>query len=235
MIQKLTLGFVLAVSLSNFAFAANDDLDDLRSNDLNTNEWRMTRNDKLHNIRVYVKNEEGQRVRSFRVEALIDAPIETLARVQADVDNYIKWYFAVLEAKMLKKVNDKEFIFYLVHDAPIGTPDRDVILRTIIEPMTTAHPYVLMKMSALPDYLPARPPYVRMQAENYTVKWTPKGKDQTLLESEGFIDPGGIAPAWAVNFVQGKGPYSNMMGLQRVVTDPKYRDSKEPLPFKFFE
>lgn len=227
--------FALACVCAQVGHAAGGDLDELRNDHGDSGEWRETRNDRLHNIRVFVKHEEGKNIRSFKVESLIDAPVETLARVQSDIDNYTRWYFAVLEAKLLKKVSDKEFIFYMVHDAPIGTPDRDVILRVTIEPMTSKHPYVMLNMSALPDYIPARPPYVRMRAENYTVKWTPQGKDKTLLESEGFIDPGGIAPAWAVNFVQGKGPYTNIMGLQRMVTQPQYRDNKSPLPYTFFE
>ena len=40
---------------------------------------------------------------------------------------------------------------------------------------------------------PVRPPYVRMLAEDYTVKWIPQDNNtKTKLESEGFIHPGGI-------------------------------------------
>jgi hypothetical protein len=202
---------------------AERDLDDFRA-EAARNEWRLSKSDKLHQIKV-----------SFRVEAMLDAPLDVVARVQADVDSYIRWYFAVLEVKLLKKVSDKEFIFYMVHDAPIGTPDRDVILKATIEPMTTKKPFVVVKMTSIPDYAPARPPYVRMTAENYVVKLTPQGKDKTLLESEGFIDPGGTAPSWAVNFVQGKGPYTNMMGMQRMINLPQFRDAKTPLPYTFVE
>jgi hypothetical protein len=184
---------------------------------------------------VYVKNEDGQSIRSFRVTATIDASIETLARVQSDFENYTRWYFATLEIKFLRKVSDREYIYYMVHDAPIGTPDRDVILRTVIEPMTDRKPYVFMRVTALPNYSPPRPPYVRMVAENYTVKWTPIDANTTLVESEGFINPGGNAPAWTVNFIQSKGPYANMMGLARQAKLPQYSEVTTPLPFTFIE
>ncbi|PTQ87934.1 START domain-containing protein [Agitococcus lubricus] len=233
MLKKLCATLLIA-SLPSIALAERD-LDDVRSDTIDKNEWRLSKNDKRHNIKAYVKNEEGKAIRSFRVEALFDAPIEVIARIQGDVDSYMRWQFGALEVKLLKKVSDREFIYYLVHDAPIGTPDRDVILRTTIEPMTAKKPYIGVKVVALPDYLPDRPPYVRMEAENYSVKISPVGKDQTLLEAEGFIDPGGVAPSWAVNFAQGKGPYSNMMGMKRLAADPKIRDAKGPLPFTFFE
>jgi len=213
---------------------AEKDLDDFRA-EAAKNEWRLSKSDKLHQIKVYVKNEEGKNIRSFRVEAMIDAPLEVVTRVQSDVDSYVRWYFATLEAKLLKKVSDKEFIFYMVHDAPIGMPDRDVVLKATIEPMTSKKPYVVIKMVSIPDFIPSRPPFVRMNAENYVVKFTPQGKDKTLLESEGFIDPGGVSPSWAINYIQGKGPYTNMMGMQRMVNLPLYRDAKTPLPFTFVE
>lgn len=232
MLKKLCLSLIIA-SMPAIALAEKD-LDDFRA-EAPKNEWRLSKNNKLHQIKVYVKNEEGKNIRSFRVEAMIDAPLEVVTRVQSDVDSYVRWYFATLEAKLLKKVSDKEFIFYMVHDAPIGMPDRDVVLKATIEPMTAKKPFVVIKMVSIPDFIPSRPPFVRMVAENYVVKFTPQGKDKTLLESEGFIDPGGVSPSWAINYIQGKGPYANMMGLQRMVNLPIYRDAKTPLPFTFVE
>lgn len=226
---------LLALNLSSVAIAADKDLDDIRADNKNSNEWRLSKHDKRHEIKAYVKNEEGKNIRSFRVESYLDAPIEVVARVQADVENYIKWYFEVLEVKLLRKTSDREFIFYMVHDAPVGLPDRDVILKATIEPMTNNKPFIVVKMNALPDFIPAKPPYVRMQAENYVIKMTPINKERTLIEAEGFIDPGGVAPSWAVNFVQGKGPYTNMMGMRRMVELPQYRNAKTPLPYAFFE
>lgn len=231
MLRKLAV--LLAVCLPVYALAEAD-LDDIRSTTPRS-EWRLAKSDNLHKIKVYVKNEEGQNIRSFRVVSTIDASIETLARVQCDFDNYVRWYFATLQVKLLKTISDREYIYYMVHDAPIGTPDRDVVLRTVIEPMTAKRPYVFMRISAVADMEPLHPPYVRMIAENYTVKWTPIDKNTTLVESEGFINPGGAAPAWAINFAQNKGPFVNMIGMQRMAQLPKYKDASTPLPFTFIE
>ncbi len=222
---------LLAITTSQ-AYA---NLDDLRDTSNEHNGWKLHKNDVRHKIKVFTKNEEGQKIRSFKVEGIIDAPIETLLRIQVDVENFPRWYFETKEVKLLKKVSSKEFYFYLVHEAPIGLPDRDVILHTVIEPMSKKQPYVQFKMTSVPDYMPTRPPYLRMEAENYILRYTPLSKTQTLREVEGFINPGGSSPAWAINFVQGKGPYTNMMGIRRMATLPQYNDNKTPMPFDFFE
>ena len=233
MLKKITLALMIG-ALSNSAFAIKA-LEDLRAEAETKDGWRLAKYDRRHNIKAYVKNEDGKSIRSFKVEALFDYPIDVVARLQSDVDNYKRWYFEVLESKLLKKVSDKEFIFYMVHDAPVGMADRDVIMKATIEPMTAKKPFVVIKMVSLPDYMPPQKPYERMVLENYIIKLTPQGPNRTLLESEGFIDPGGVSPAWAVNFIQGKGPYSNMLGMRRMMAMPQYKDSKTPLPFKFFE
>ncbi len=233
MIRKTAVAILIS-TLSLPAVAAKD-LDDLRTETSQNNVWRLSKHDKRHEIKAYVKNEEGKNIRSFRVEAYFNTPIEVITRVQSDVDSYSRWYFATLESKLLKKVSDKEFIFYLVHDAPVGMPDRDVVIRATIEPMTAKKPYIVINMVSIPDFMPDKPPYVRMEAENYMVRLTPQGKNRTFLESEGFINPGGVSPSWAINFIQGKGPYANMMGMRRMVTLPQYNDATTPTPFTFFE
>ena len=233
MIKKISIALLIG-ALSSTAIA-NKSLDDLRSEAQSNDGWRLAKHDKRHEIKAYVKSEDDTFLRSFRVEAYFDAPIEAVTRLQADVDSYARWYFLVLESKLLKKISDREFIFYMVHDAPVGLADRDVIIKATIEPMTAKKPYIVINMVSLPDYLPPQKPYERMATENYVIKLTPQGKDRTLLESEGFIDPGGASPAWAVNFIQGKGPYSNMLGMRRMVTLPQYNDATTPTPFTFFE
>ena len=216
MLKKIVIACTFSSLLWSNLALADRNLDDLRD-EVPANEWRLQKNDARHKIKVYVKNSE------------------TLSRVQSDIDSYSRWYFATLESKLLQKVSDKEYIFYMVHDAPYGTPDRDVIMRAVIEPMTAKRPYVQLKMNALPNFLPVKPPYVRMEAEDYTARWTPINKNQVLLEAEGFINPGGAAPSWAVNFIQGRGPYINMMGLRRMINLPQYNDSNTPIPYTFVE
>ena len=162
---------------------------------------------------------------------VIDAPIDRVARVYLDVENFTHWFWEVKEAKLLKVVSDTEFYYYLVHRAPVTQPTRDVIILAKIEPMTASKKYVILRLKAIPDYLPLRPPFIRMLAEDMTIKWTPTADNKTHFEVEGNIDPGGDMPVWAINAVQRQAPYYTVLGLQRRVTHPDVVNDTSPLPF----
>ena len=150
---------------------AEDDLDEFRSQ--LTSQWQLVKNDRMRNIKTYARLEDGKRYRSFKVEATIDAPVEAVARVLLDFDNYTRWFWKTRESKLLRQGSATEYFVYMVHDAPYGLPDRDTVLKGTIEPQTKSKPYVTLRVTALPDMLPAKPPLVRMVAEEMSIKFTP--------------------------------------------------------------
>jgi len=214
---------------AGFARAEND-LDDIRGPGLG-NEWRLVKNDSRKNIKAWDKRDDGKKYRSFKLDMIIDAPLETVARAYFDIEYYPRWFWEVQEGKILKKVSDTEFYYYVVHRAPVGLPPRDVIIHAKIEPWTKARGYALFKLDAKPEYLPLREGHVRMQAEDMVIKWTPQPDGTTREEAEGYIDPGGNIPVWAINAVQRQAPYYTVLGLQRVVQTNRFKDAKEPMPF----
>ena len=199
-----------------------------------TNGWLLVRDDAVHNIKAYAKQEDEKKFRTFRVEALMDAPLETVARVQFDVDNIKKWFWSTSDSKLLKKVSDREFYYYQVYRTPL-VPDRDVIIHAVIEPYTVKKGFMGLKIKAVPDYMPPKSGLVRMAAHEIVFKFTPVGEDKTKLEFDGYIDPSGVSPAWAINYYQRKSPYISVIGMQRMLLRPEYRETQEPMPFTYKE
>lgn len=226
MFQRIAQLSLLAV-LSVNVFAASDDLDDLRSSKIAQDEWRLIKQDRAHDIKAYDKRDLGKNLRSFKVEYEVETDLDTIARVYFDFDNYRKWFYQVQEAKLLKKVSATEFYYYIVHRAPPTLPDRDAIIHATIEPYTAKRGYALLTLKSIPNYFPAKPPLVRMIAEDMTVKWTPMGGGKIHGVAEGYIDPGGVAPSWAINFIQSRAPYQTALGLQRALKQLVGAESKE--------
>ena len=218
----------------NPAFAASDDdIDGLRSS--LGREWILTKNDRLRNIKTYVRLEDGKQFRSFKVEAVLESSMQTLSNVLFDFENYTKWYWETRESRLLQRKSNTDFIIYMVHKAPQGLPDRDVILQGVIEPQSPTKRSLALKVVALPDFLPLKPPLIRMPAEDISIKLTPIANDRIQVVAEGYFDAGGTVPVWATNFVQRAAPYSVIRNLQRMLLRDEYRNSKQPPMFPLYD
>lgn len=229
------LGLMLSGVLS-FVHAIEPPETGLKPTDLPSasgSEWQPVKSNTRLGISTWSRREDDKTWRSFKVEARLKSSMQQLEQVLFDFDNYNRWYWQVMDSRLLKTVSPTEFYLYLVHNAPLQLPDRDVILRVRIEPMTGNQSYARVRFSAVPDYLPPKPPLVRMVAEDFTMLLVPDG-DDILLKAEGVIDPGGSEPVWAANFVQRSAPYTIAANLSRVsrqaesATRSPYRLSQLP-------
>lgn len=212
--------------------ASDDDVEDLRDAELGArNEWHLVKNDTKRNIKTYSKQEDGRRVRTFRIDMVVDASMETVARVHYDADNLKRWFWETTDSRLLKKISPYEFYYYQQFNAPVTMPDRDSVIHAVIQPYSERKGFMVITLKAAPDYMPPVKGLVRVTQQNMTIKLTPMGKEKTHLEVEGYIDPGGISPVWGINAIQRMAPYSSMMGLQRVVQQAAYRQPTGPAPF----
>ena len=123
----------------------------------------------------------------------------------------------------------------MVHKAPQGLPDRDVILQGVIEPQSPTKRSLALKVVALPDFLPLKPPLIRMPAEDISIKLTPIANDRIQVVAEGYFDAGGTVRVWATNFVQRAAPYSVIRNLQRMLLRDEYRNSKQQPMFPLYD
>lgn len=213
---------------------AGDDLHELQQ-DGSRRDWQLMEEDKLRALKTWVRLEEGRRVRSWRIDAVLDASVEAIGRLHTDVALMPKWYWETLEARMLKVISSTEFIYYMRFNAPLGLPDRDVVLHARIEPMTPKRGFAILRVQALPDYLPRQPGLVRVLSQDFTVRLTPLGLNRTRFEAEGYVDPGGLAPAWTINFVQRRVPYLIMLSMIRMLQKKEIAEAPTPSPFLFAE
>lgn len=196
-------------------------------------EWQLVRFDTKRNIKTWVRQEDGKTFRTFKVQAELEGSMEAVARLMLDFPGYEKWYWQVLESRLLKQVSPVEYVVYVVHRAPTGLPDRDVVLRGTVTPQTRSQRVMTLRIVADPDYLPAKPPRVRMPAQEMTSRFQPLENGKVLLETEGYVDPGGKVPVWAANFVQRQAPYAIMVAMERRLQSGDY-DKGKPLPFPVY-
>ena len=213
---------------------AADELSGVRP-ERNKAEWQLVKHDATRNIKTYIREGDAKRI-NFKVDAIIEGSLDAVARVHFDIDRIKSWYWETMDSRLLKKVSSTEYYYYMQYNAPVTMPDRDAVLHAVVEPYSAKKGYMQLSIKAVPDYLPAQGNFVRVQEQDMIVKMTPLAKDKVRIEAEGFVDPGGIAPTWAMNFVQRNAPYSTMLGLQRQVNMAAHNGTLgEPSPFTYVE
>lgn len=234
--RKLFTILLLAVLTVSPAMAASAD-DDGNLDEFQTrfgSEWRQIRHDAKRNITTWMRQEDGKTFRSFKVQAELEGSMDAVTRLMLDFPGYDKWYWQVMESKLLKQVSPTEYVVYVVHRAPAGLPERDVVLRGVVIPQSRSQKVLTLKIAAEPDYLPPKPPRVRMPAQEITSRFQPLDNGKVLLETEGYVDPGGKVPLWAANFVQRSAPYAIVVAMQRRLKSGDY-DQGKPLPFPVYD
>ena len=179
MLKKISImAFAAMTAMSPIAScaASGDDVDDLRADSKRKNEWIQVKKDRLKKITTWAKQEEGKTIRSFKVDMIVDANLETVARVHYDVENIKRWFWETKESRLLKKVSNKEFYYYQVFNAPLTVPDRDSIVHVVVEPFTAKKGYMALKLTAAPEFMPVQPGRTRVQAQDMVIKFTPIDK-----------------------------------------------------------
>jgi hypothetical protein len=219
----------LLLATTSPLYANNDDLDELQTRI--GSDWAVLKNDQRHEIKTFTKQEDGKRYRSFKAEVVLDGKMEDYLRVLLDFDHYDRWSWQVMHSELIQQLSPTEYIFYVTHRAPYGVPDRDVVLQMSFEPATANRPYFTIRTKAVPERLPEKPPFVRMAAEDMSVRVTAINANKYQITVEGYVDPGGRMPTWAINFVQRNAPYVTLLGVRRVTKQPEYAETKIPLPF----
>lgn len=200
--------------------------EDLHSLQKQHHDWMIVKQDNTRNIVTYAKNEEGQPIRSFKIEATVDASLDTLAKIHFDINNMKKWYWEALDSKLLTKISDTEYVYYMRFQAPLA-PDRDAVIHAQIEPFEAGvHPYMLLTLRATPTALPESPGMVRISAFDIDIKFTPLAINKTRIEIQGLINPSGNLPVWVSNMFQRQAPYATMLGLYRMTQKTEYLHPK---------
>lgn len=210
-------------------YASTEDMDFLQGK-AQKDVWIQSKNDKRRGIQAWYKQEEGKHTRTFKIEATIKAPMEQTAMALVGGDSWQRWFWECVESKLLKKVSSRESLFYLKVNVPRPFPDRDTVLRAVIEPYSKQTGKLVLRFNAIPDYIPKTQGVVRAQDFTFKIEITPLSEASIKLDLEGYVNPGEDLPAWAVNFMMRNAPYSSILGLERYV---KIHGADDNIQFDF--
>jgi hypothetical protein len=163
-------------------------------------------------IKLYTKEEPGQRLKSFMGIVDINAPAEKVYSLLENVNNTSWWDKNITRIKILGYEKNKRAQYYLVYDLPWPVADRDICVdvRIALDTLTGERKITALP---LPELVPQTSGMVRIK--NYSQAWSviPKGKEMTHVILEGFVDPGGSVPDWILNMLIIDSPYRSLKGI----------------------
>jgi ribosome-associated toxin RatA of RatAB toxin-antitoxin module len=183
---------------------------------LASDEWRhLTTKD---GIEVSEREVPGRAFPIFRGVGTIEANLYDVFAVISDVDRYTEWMHKCVDAREVRGESETVRYAYNRTSAPWPVSDRDVVLRSetiIIEPGGKVH---VRFASVEEESVGPVKGVVRMRRLEGHYKLEALGPEQTRVEYQVDVDPGGRLPAWLVKRNTRDLPLHTLLNLRQQVS-----------------
>lgn len=176
--------------------------------------WSLAK--EAEGIKVYVRDVQDSPLREFRGEVQLKTSSDNVVRALRDAGAFRKWMPDVAVSELLKATDTEQF-HYLDNKAPWPVSNRDGIYH-----FTYSHPgdgSVVVRVEAVPGYLPVREGKVRIPQANGQWKLTPNAEG-VHVTYQMHANPGGSIPNWLANQTVVDTPYGTLKGLRSYLQAP---------------
>lgn len=186
-------------------------------------DWRLVRDDKDRDIRVFVRDQQGNPYHSFYAVTHIRTRLSTAVAVLADVPATPEWVARVSQVKLLKREADREAWVYTIYKLPYPFLQRDAVLHSVLT--QDAKTGAVTVDTRTTDTLAPKARLVRLTDLHSTWTLTPQAEGVLKVEFWGEGNPGGYIPSWLFNYNLPDEPALTFRNLRRMVQRPKYQQA----------
>jgi len=193
-------------------------------------QWKLAKDKK--GVQVYTRPMPGSDILEFKARAMINAPIEVVATVLSDIENFPEWMSKCKKTSIVEKRSNGALLIKFVQTLPWPVANRDVILLTsTVLNEETGLMEVYME-SVEKSEIPPMEDLVRMTGFKGKIILENKGKNKTEMTFILWADPGGSLPARGVNGGTLNIPFRSLIGMKKMVKKKKYIKAAEKSIFK---
>ena len=123
------------------------------------------------------------------------------------------WDKSLSQIKVLRYVKNKLAQYYLVYDLPWPVIDRDICV-SVSDSIDYNTGIYKLKATPLTGIIAEQKDKIRIK--DYYQTWTVKsiGKNLSLVDLEGYVDPAGSIPDWVFNMVIFNIPINSIEGVK---------------------
>jgi hypothetical protein len=181
-------------------------------------------------VAVYRRQVPGSPFYGIKGSGVVDAPIQTVTLVLLDDARAKEWVEDLAEARVVRVLNDAEYIEYNKASMPLMVSDRDFVNRVSMAVDVVAKTVIIRSVPVEDAAVPKTGAVRAAFDATYTLESLDGGKRTKLtVEIEG--DPKGMLPAFVVNFFQKDWARETIQGIRKQC---KKVDLKAPPEFAAF-
>jgi len=178
-------------------------------------------------IKVYTCPSEHLKFKSIKASFTVHARLSQLVALVLDVNNYCDWQYQTIRSRLLKKINEREVIYYTEIAAPWPISNRDMIVDLQLSQDTKTKILTII-VKSVPRWAPEKDHLIRVQMSEGVWNVVPLSSSLLKVEYSILIDPGGSVPAWMVNMVSAQAPYDSFRTLKSIIHRKKFVNARVP-------
>ncbi len=191
-------------------------------------EWKEVKNRK--GVKVDTRKLENSRLKEFRSQCLIDAPLEVVYEILRDPSTYKSWFASCSEMRTVHTIDDYNFKWYQVVNLPPPFRDRDIVT-TFHYDIDWGGGKIILTMGG--GDAPKDASYnmyettkkhkrVRISAVKGVIVLDRIASDKTNMIYQAHADPGLAVPPWLLNLFGVSHPYKSLVGMKKEVKKEEY-------------
>jgi hypothetical protein len=187
----------------------------------NDGEWRLSRQDSLREIRVYLRAIPGSSYNSFYAITRMQTRLSSVVAVLADVPAMPEWITRLRAVKLIKREADRDVWVHSIYRLPYPFLEREAVLHSTLRQEKDG----VVEITTRPEkgFIPANPKRVRLLNMSSTWRLTPEKDGFVKIEMWGEGDPGGYVPPMLFNYNLPDEPAQTLKHLRQMLTREKYQ------------
>jgi hypothetical protein len=178
--------------------------------------WDLIRD--KNGIKIYASREETSNFKLVKAISTTKGTISKAIQIFEDVERQPQWVYSTKKAYVIRKISNRDFIYYVESALPWPVTDRYLLARMKIE---VSEDEDVLLISTISDSTEDISSSGKIRIKHFVGKWEIRAIDKDNISITYYldIDPGGDLPPSIVNLFISKGPYKSLLRLGEMLRE----------------
>lgn len=187
-------------------------------------EWSLKKD--KDGIQVYTRKPAGSKLLDLKIKMQVESSLNELMAALDDVESHKKWVFRCSESRIIEKIDQNGYYYYVKMNFPIPAKDRDVVIQYQWE-QDPGTKIIRTHSKGAPGKLKEREDAIRIIDFKSSYLIVPETNGTIEIEYFLHADPAGYLPAWMVNMGVSRGPLKTMQKLKERLAAGLYKGARK--------